>query len=194
MFGPDTPAASIRASAVALARLHRPRPSGASATVLTLVLLLGPAACAVSPATLASQPDFVLVTPAGVAGVSVREALPGSTDAQSAELVRMGMEQAAPGSVIVGPVDPPFPSRRIVWHVNQIPPRGASRLVANVFNGTTPYAYEEEVIDDSAPTAATVCEVASISKRLLADIAAHANLPVQSGPGGLPYLLAARSN
>src|SRR5437868_4782950 len=108
-----------------------------------LVLLSGLAACTGSPATLALQPDFEVMTPAGIASVSIRESPPGMTDAQFTQLLKAGMERAAPDSVIAGRVEPPFPSQRIVWHVNPSPPRGIARLVVNVFDGANPYAYEQ---------------------------------------------------
>jgi hypothetical protein len=82
------------------------------------------------------------------------------------------MERAAPGDVLGKPVGPPFPSRRFVWHVN-LGLRGVSRLSVNVFDGSVPYAYEQEVLENGAPRGAIVFAVMSMSERLLADIATH---------------------
>jgi hypothetical protein len=88
-------------------------------------------------------------------------------------LVRTGMERATPGDLLEKPVDPPFPFpwRRIVWHVN-LGLRGVSRLSVNVFDGSASYAYEQEVLENGAPPGAITSAVRSMSKRLLADIAA----------------------
>jgi hypothetical protein len=147
----------------------RPR---ASAVGLALGLLFGPAACTGSPSTLALQPDFEVMTTAGIASVSIRQPFPGTTFAESTRLVRIGMERAAPGDVLGKPVGPPFPLRRIVWHVNQ-GLRGVSRLSVNVFDGSVPYAYEQEVLENGAPRGAIASAVTSMSERLLVDIATH---------------------
>ena len=130
-----------------------------------LLLLSGLAACTGSPATLALQPDFEVMTPEGIASVSIRQSPPGMTDAEFTQLVKAGMDQAAPGSVIAGRVKPPFPSQRIVWHVNRSASRGISRLVVNVFDGASPYAYEQETVTNSAPTAVIRSAVESMSER-----------------------------
>src|SRR3978361_1446541 len=106
----------------------------ASSQLVTLILLFGLAACTGSPATLAIRPDFEIMTPAGLAGVSIRGAPYGMTDAEYSRLVRIGMEQAAPGSVKARAIDPPFPERRIVWHADTAAPRSVSRLLVNVFD------------------------------------------------------------
>src|SRR5690348_6900449 len=113
---------------------------------LAVVVFLGNAGCTSSSAILRMQPDFAIATQAGVASVSIRSPLPGMTDAETVHLVMAGMERAAPRSLIAGPVKAPFPAQRIVWHVAQTGSRGASRLIVNVFDAMTPYAYEEEVI------------------------------------------------
>jgi hypothetical protein len=147
--------------------------SGGLAHRRALLLLFGLASCTGSPATLALQPDFEVMTPAGIASVSIRQSPPGMTNAKFARLVRVGMERAARGSVIDGPVEPPFPSKRIVWHVDLSASRGISRLIVNVFDGANPFAYEQETVTNSAPTAVTTSIVESMSKRLLADVAAR---------------------
>jgi hypothetical protein len=146
-----------------------------------LLLLSGLASCTGSPATLALQPDFEVATPAGIASVSIRQSPPGMTDAEFTQSVEAGMERAARGSMIAGRVEPPFPSQRIVWHVNPSASRGVSRLVVNVFDGTNPFAYEQETLTNSASTAVITSTIESISERLLADIAAQANRPNQLG-------------
>jgi hypothetical protein len=153
----------------------------AFARMRALLLLYGLAACTGSPATLALQPDFEVTTPAGITSVSIRQSPPGMTDAEFTQLVKAGMEGAARGSVIAGRVEPPFPSQRIVWHVNLSASRGISRLVVNVFDGPNPYAYEQETVTNSAPTAVITSAVESMSERLLADVAAQVNMPNQLG-------------
>jgi hypothetical protein len=162
-------------------------PVALARTRALLLLLSGLAACTGSPATLALRPDFEVMTPAGVASVSIRESPPGMPEARFTQLVKAGMERASPGSVIAGPVEQPFPSRRIVWHVNTAaPPRGISRLVVNVFDGANPYAHEQEVMADSEPKAAISSAVASMSERLLADVTAQANAPIQPAAQAQP--------
>jgi hypothetical protein len=134
---------------------------------------MGLAACTGSPATLALQPDFDMATPAGTASVSIRQAPLGMPDRQFLRLVEAGMEHAAPGSVNPGPVNPPFPVRRIVWHVTFNPRGGTSRVVVNVFNGSVPYAYEQDVIENDAPKRVLTYTIRSLSSRLLADMAAR---------------------
>ncbi len=46
-----------------------------------LLLFSGLTACTGSPATFALRPAFEVMTPAGVAGVSIRQSPPGMTDA-----------------------------------------------------------------------------------------------------------------
>ena len=101
--------------------------SGGPAHRRALLLLFGIASCIGSPAIVALQPDFEVMTSADIASVSIRQSPPGMTDAEFTTLVRVGMERAARGSVITGPVEPPFPSRRIVWHVDPSASRGISR-------------------------------------------------------------------
>jgi hypothetical protein len=146
----------------------RPSGSRASAVALALMALFGPAACTGSPATLALRPDFEVKTLGGIDSVSVRESLPGMTDREFEQLIRMGMGRAAPGSVLSGPVEPPFPRCRIVWHVNPGGGRGVSTLVVNIFDGSDPVAYEQEVVTNSAPTVAIVGAIESVTRRLIA--------------------------
>jgi hypothetical protein len=153
----------------------------ALARTRALLLLSGLAACTGSPATLALQPDFEVMTPAGIASVSIRQSPPGMTAAEFTPLVKAGMESATRGGVIPGRVEPPFPSQRIVWHVNLSASRGVSRLVVNVFDGANPYAYEQETVINSAPTTVITSAVESMSQRLLPDVAAQVNMPNRLG-------------
>jgi hypothetical protein len=121
------------------------------------------------------------MTPAGIASVSIRESPAGMTDAEFTRLVMAGMERAAPASVIAGRVEPPFPSQRIVWHVNLSAPRVISRLVVNVFDGANPYAYEQDTVSNDASAAVVTFTVEGMSERLLADLAARANMLNQLG-------------
>jgi hypothetical protein len=155
--------------------------------VRAFLLLCGLASCTGSPATLALRPDFEVMTPAGAASVSIREAPAGMTDEQFTHLVRLGMERAAHGGLSAAGVEPPFPAQRVVWHVDPSPQRGVSRLVVNAFDGATPYAYEEDRISDSSPTAVVAAAIDSMSARLLADVAARERAPNQAAlrPGGV---------
>jgi hypothetical protein len=177
MFARSLPVALARLSVEALARLAGPRRLAVPAPVLALLLQSGLAACTGSPATLALRPDFEVMTPAGVASVGIRQSPSGMTDAEFAHLVSVGMARATPGAVIADRVQPPFPSQRIVWHVNPSASRGMSQLVVNVFNGANPYAYEQEAVTNDAPPAMITSAIESMSARLLADIVAQANTP-----------------
>ncbi len=160
--------ASVSARRAWSAWIIRPSGSPASVVALALVTLFGPVACTGSPATLALRPDFEVKTLAGIDSVSIRESLPGMTESEFEQLVRMGMEHAAPGSVLPGPVEGPFPQCRIVWHVNPNVGRGVSRLVANVFDGAVPVAYEQEVVTNGAPTVKITDAIESVTSRLIA--------------------------
>ena len=123
-------------------------------------------ACTGSPATLAIAPDFELETPAGIAGVSVRESPSEMTDAEFEKVVADGMVSAMSGRLVNGPARIRFPTRRIVWHVNPVMPRGVERLVVNVFDGSDAFAYEEQVVDNSAPRIVVESAIASMTSRL----------------------------
>jgi hypothetical protein len=116
------------------------------------------------------RPDFEVMTPAGVANVSIRQSPPGMTRAEFTRFVDAGMKH---GTGDTGSIEPPFPSQRIVWHVNPSASRGMSRLVVNVFDGASPYAYEQETVASSAPPAEIRSAVESMSHRLMADMAAR---------------------
>ena len=150
---------------------------GALAHARALLLLGGLASCTGSPATFALRPDFEVMTPAGIASVSIRQSPPGMTDAEFTQLVRVAMERAARGSVTAGRAEPPFPSQRIVWHAEQSASSGISRMVVNVFDGANPYAYQQETVTNGTPPAVIASAVESMSERLLADVAAQVNTP-----------------
>lgn len=133
------------------------------------------ASCTGSPATMASRPDLEVMTPEGVASVSMRQSPIGMTDVEFCGLVTEGMESAGYLSVDTGQVRPPYPSQRIVWHVTPSGPRPMSRLAVNVFDGGYPYAYEQTTISNDASPAVITSDIASMSQRLFDDIAARAN-------------------
>jgi hypothetical protein len=138
---------------------------------LALGTLLGPAACTGSPATLELQPDFAVKTPNAIISVSIRESLPGMTDSEFEQLVRKSMARALPGHVVRGPVKPPFPRCRVVWHVEPTGPRAVSMLMVNIFDGSVPVAYEEDTVVNSAPTAALTYAIDLLTTQLLAPYA-----------------------
>jgi hypothetical protein len=169
---------SVNTQLIEPARTSRQKRSLPSFTALALIALFCPAACTGSPATLALQPDFAMTTPVGIASVSIREAPPGLTDSEFEQLVRIGMERAAPNAVLPGPVQSPFPQFRIVWHVNRYGPDGTSKLVVNIFKGSDPFEFEQEVVANSAPAGTIVGAIESMTKRLIArDIGAHDSAP-----------------
>jgi hypothetical protein len=139
-------------------------------TMAALPLFVGITGCTGSPATLALRPSFEIKTPVGLAGVSIREALPGTTDEAFAKMVRTGTEQGASVTAIDPPaVSPsPIPCMRIVWHVTPVAARGVSRLVVNLFNGATPFAYEQVVVDNTAPPAAITYTIGMTIRQLFA--------------------------
>jgi len=177
MFGRCDLVALIRASTMVSPRLLGRGWLSALAVGLALALPLASASCTGSPATLALPPDFEVMTQAGVASVSIRQPLLGMTNARFKEMVRTGMERAAPGRVLGSPVNPPFPLRRIVWHANPTASRGTTRLGVNAFDGAIPYAYEQETVANGAPTATVASAVEAMSTRLLAAMEAHTTRP-----------------
>jgi hypothetical protein len=146
-----------------------------SVIALALVVLFCLAGCTGSPSTLALQPDFAMTTPIGIASVSMRDSLPGVTDHEFSQMIRAGMERAAPGDVFPGPVQRPFPEYRIVWHVFPYGNHGTSRLAVNIFKVSVPFAYEQAVIGNGAPTTSIVGTIESMSRWLIADVA-HARM------------------
>ncbi len=167
MFRPGKLFVSVSARNFMSASIIRPSGSRASVVALALAALFGPAACTGSPATLALRPDFEVKILGGIDSVSIRDSLPGMTDSEFAQLIRMGMGRASPGSVFPGPVEPPFPQCRIVWHVNPGSGRGVSALVVNIFDGSVPVAHEQEVVTNSAPTATIADAIESATRRLI---------------------------
>ena len=147
---------------------------------LALASLLATVGCTGSPSTVAMAPDFEVMTPEGMAGVSIRESLPNLTDAEFQRVVMTGMQSAMPGRVVEQPVAAPYPTRRIVWHVNPIAERGVSRLFVNVFDGATPVAYEEDTVSNGATGGAITQVVASLTTRL---VGRYASLESQAGTG-----------
>ena len=127
-------------------------------------------ACTGSPTTLALQPDFDVATSAGPASVSIRESPPDMTFAEFEQAVSVGMQSAMPTRAQTTPVAPPFPARRIVWHVYPIIPRGASRLVVNIFDGSAATVEAQEVIDNTAPRSSTEYAVRILTQRLMAEL------------------------
>jgi hypothetical protein len=159
---------SVSTRAPASARVGAPDRARLSIAALAVMALIGPAACTGSPTTLALQPDFAMATSDWVTSVSIRSSLPGMPDREFAQIVRTGMERVAPGTVLSDPVYSPFPQFRIVWHVNPNGPHGTSKLVVNIFKGSTPFAYELAVVDNSAPPSAITGTVESMTRRLIA--------------------------
>ena len=135
-------------------------------SVPAILAMFAVSACAGSPATMAMQPDFEVATSAGPASVSVRDAPPGMTMSEFEHVVRTGMTVEMPASPKTAHALAPDSERRIVWHLSPVPARGTSRLVVNAFDGSTPYAYEETVVDDSAPVASVGRAVRSMTRQL----------------------------
>ena len=146
-----------------------------------LLLLSGLAACTGSPGMTASQPIFEVMTPAGKTGVIIRQSPPGMTGAEFTRLVKAGMERAAPKTVMAGRTDPQAPEQRIVWHVSPSPSGIMSQLVVNVFDGATPYAYEQDFVPNDASRTTITTAVQSMSGRLMADVAARADVASLGG-------------
>ena len=130
-------------------------------------------ACTGSQATLAIPPDFELQTSGGISSVSIRESPPGMTDAEFEQLVSGGMVLATGGHPVNGAVGGPLPTRRIVWHVEPVGPRGVMRLIVNVFDGSDAFAYEEQVVDRSAPRIVVESAIESMTRRLAEAIHHH---------------------
>jgi hypothetical protein len=147
---------------------------------LALASLLATVGCTGSPYTVAMTPDFEVMTPEGVASVSIRQSLPNLTDAEFQRVVMTGMAAAMPGRVVEQPVSEPYPTRRIVWHVNPTAAPGVSRLSVNVFDGATPVAYEQDTVSSGAPRGAITQVVASLTTRL---VNRYARLGSRAGTG-----------
>jgi hypothetical protein len=139
-------------------------------TMAALPLFFGITGCTGSPTTLALAPSFEIKTPFGLAGVSIREALPGTTNEAFAKMVKAGTEQGASVTAIDPPAaaPSPIPRMRIVWHVTPVAARGVSRMVVNIFNGATPFAYEQVVVANTAPPAAITYTIGVTTRQLFA--------------------------
>ena len=122
---------------------------------------------------MALQPAFEVTTAGGPASVSIRETPPDMTFAEFQNAVKTGMQSAKPASWQPTCVAAPFPNRRIVWHVYPIFPRGTSRLVVNVFNGSIPFEHAQQVIDNTAPPSTVVYAVRTLTERLAAQLDKH---------------------
>jgi hypothetical protein len=159
--------------------------SGPRVAMLVSLLSVGLASCTGAPESMAARPAFELMTPAGLASVSIRQPMRDMSDTQFESLVRAAMEQAAHTTAMAAPVAPPYPQTRIVWHVEQDPNlNGVSRLTANVFSGQTPYAYEEAPLPNGAPRVAAQAAIASVSRRVMDDVSRDAmRRSGGSGPG-----------
>lgn len=148
-------------------------------SVLPLLVAIPTLDCTGSPGTLAPPPAFEVMTPTGIAGVSIGESPSGMTDAQFMQVVAHGMGSAMPGSLIKSPVIAPYPARRIVWRVNPFAGRGITRLFVNVCDGANCFAYEQQVLDNDAPPVVLRSAVVSMTNELMADTDRHdARAPV----------------
>jgi hypothetical protein len=144
-----------------------------TSSILSLLALSIVSACTGSPATLEMRPNFQVATAIGPASVSIREAPPGMTLEEFDRAVKSGMESALAASVEPAPAAGPFPERRIVWHVDTIPPRGVSNLIVNVFDGSVAFAYEQQEVDNGDPPDVVTGVVRSMTRRLFAAIERH---------------------
>jgi hypothetical protein len=135
--------------------------------------LFGLTACLGSPRVPVQQPTFELKSPTGLVGVSIRRPLPGRTDSEFEALVKSGMLQAIPTSTLVTPIAAPFPERRLVWHVSVDVPRGTSRLILNMFEGSRAVAYDQEHIGSDASNVEILAAIESMTQRLDAQSAVH---------------------
>ncbi len=88
------------------------------------------------------------------------------TTAEFTRVTARGMREAMPGSVMMTPMTAPFPTRRIVWHVNPVAARGVVRLVVNAFDGSGPFAYEQQSVDNSAQADVIQSTIAEMTIRL----------------------------
>jgi hypothetical protein len=149
-----------------------------------ILSVLTPVACTGLPANLSMRPDFEVATSVGTASVSIREPLPGLTYDESERLLRAGMASVTRVSSDDVSMVPPYPEHRIVWHVTPNGGRGTSRLAVNIFVGSVPVAYEQQVLDNSAPRGALTFAIASLTKRLITQYTDHglfANAQIADG-------------
>ncbi len=142
---------------------------------------LAVSACDTSSGTLAMPPDFEFMTPTGIASVSIRQWPAELSDAEFKGLIAQGMESAMPGSEMDDRPSAPYPTRRIVWHVNSMAQRGVSRLMVNAFDGPDPFAYEEQMVDNSAPTGVLESAITSMTHRLALALDRHDSHEMAAG-------------
>jgi hypothetical protein len=86
-----------------------------------------------------------------------------------AQVVRNGMGPEMPASPPTGTVVP-YPGRRFVWHVYPVAPRGVSRIVVNAFDGSAPFAYEQQVVENGASAVAMTGTVGAMTRQLMAKL------------------------
>ena len=141
--------------------------------ILSLLALSAVSACGRAQAIADMRPDFQVATVSGLTSVSIREAPPGMTLEGFDRAVKSGMESALAASVEPAPAVGPFPERRIVWHVETNPPRGVANLVVNVFDGSVPFAYEMQEVENGDPADVVAGVVRSMTRRLFAQIERH---------------------
>jgi hypothetical protein len=152
-------------------RGRRRRPSWPFLMVLCTASMITLSACAMSQSALTMQPAFAYKMHDGIDSVSVRQSIPGMPSEQFVRMVKAGMEQAAPGSVLPGTVEQPFPTQRIVWRAASqgAGNAGVSWLIVNVFNGTRAVANQQETVSNTAPRETLVATIQSMTSRLLAE-------------------------
>jgi len=113
------------------------------------------------------KPDFNMVTPAGVVSVSIREALPGMPDNEFRDVVMTGMEHGCSCAAVASRPTGPYPQRRIIWHVNSnTASLGISTVVANIFDGSVPFASAQEMVPNGIESGALIDTIASITRQL----------------------------
>ncbi len=155
-----------------------------SLSIFSLVALSAVPPCAAASAIAEMRPDFLVTTASGRAAVSIREAPPGMTLEEFERTVKSGMESALAASVEPAPAAGPFPERRIVWHVDTIAPRAVSNLIVNVFDGSVPFAYEQQEVDNGDSADVVTGVVRSLTRRLIAAIERHDQAATRPrGPG-----------
>lgn len=81
------------------------------------------------------------------------------------------MERAARSGMIAGPVEPPFPFAAHRLAREPVRFKGRLTIGRELFDGANPFAYEQEIVTNGAPTAVITSTVQSMSERLLADVA-----------------------
>jgi hypothetical protein len=141
-------------------------------SVLPLLVVIPTLGCTGSPGT-PTLPAFEVMTPTGIASVSIRESPPGIADVEFIHLVANGMESAMPGCQMKTGAVAPYHSRRIVWSVNPMAGRGVTRLFVNVSDGANSFAYEQQVLDNNATPVVLQSAVVSMTNELMVEIDRH---------------------